>query len=699
MSPRKFTRLVSLVLLAGVASLVLSSCGGGGGQSPSDEVVITPPPENRAPVIEQIFEDITLTLEAGRTVQWESAAIGTHFSDPDDDALKYRATSSNAGSVHITFNPGGPTLVVRALSAGSATVTVTAEDPGGLAASQSFTVTISEPTPPPENRAPVIERRFEDITLTLEPGRTVQWESPAIETHFSDPDDDALRYRATSSNSGVADTVFSQDGSTLIVRAVGTGSATVTLIAEDPSGLAASQSFTVTVNEAAPPPVDHSDTPGGATNLVAGQAVEGRIDPSADVDYFRLRVSEPGAVTVTLTAEPGVEVALLDTAGNILAVAVTASEATVTRELEKGDYFVRVRDREGAANETPYRLVPTFVEAPRLKGNASLTVVVVRGDSGGIVIALTDIIEDPAGGRLTFSIQTTDFPDALGVVLSNQNLRLVAKENAASSYSVTVTATNDQGASREFRFEAKVRSLPRWKEGVSPPPIVAVNASGGRTTVVLADYVEDPDDGPLEFSDPRGQLPAGVTAALTGNSLVIAAQPGATAGRHTLAVTATNVDGLSADFSFEVIVEPFPERIQNGPSLPTLVVGGETTIRLTLYRGSAWGHADVHARPPPGRLSRDEERSGMDDRGTVQCRARRLRLCRDRNHGERSVDGHRVQVSGREAPRQLETRRERRLPHLVPDPHKSCDIHTLWILRSPMRSSERREYGPLAVLL
>ena len=286
---------------------------------------------------------------------------------------------------------------------------------------------------------------------------------------------------------------------------------------------------------------------------------------------------------MTLTAEPGVEVALLDTAGNILAVAVTATEATVTRQIEKDDYFVRVRDKEGNANRTPYRLLPAFVEAPRLRGNASLTVVVVRGDSGGKVITLTDIIEDPAGGRLTFSIQTTDFPDALGVVLSNQNLRLVAKENAASSYPVTVTATNDQGVSREFRFEAKVRSLPRWKEGVSPPPIVAVNASGGRTTVVLADYVEDPDDGPLEFSDPRGQLPAGVTAALTGSSLVIAAQPGATAGRHTLAVTATNVDGLSADFSFEVIVEPFPERIQNGPSLPTLVVGGETTIRLTDY--------------------------------------------------------------------------------------------------------------------
>ena len=62
-----------------------------------DEVMIKPPGENRTPLIEATFEDITLTLEAGRTVQWQSAAIHTYFSDPDNDTLEYRRDDGQRG--------------------------------------------------------------------------------------------------------------------------------------------------------------------------------------------------------------------------------------------------------------------------------------------------------------------------------------------------------------------------------------------------------------------------------------------------------------------------------------------------------------------------------------------------------------------------------------------------------------------------
>ena len=152
MGRRSLAWLTFLVLLAGGASLSLWSCGGGGGSGggssskPRDEVVITPPGEDRAPVIERRLEDITLTLEAGRTVQWESAPIHTYFSDPDNDHLEYRATSYNGSVARVNFRAPGLTLVIRALALGTARVTLTAQDPGGLSVTQSFTVTVNDGT-------------------------------------------------------------------------------------------------------------------------------------------------------------------------------------------------------------------------------------------------------------------------------------------------------------------------------------------------------------------------------------------------------------------------------------------------------------------------------------------------------------------------------------------------------------------------
>ena len=142
-SRKAFVPSFVLVLLTSVVALSLSACGGGSGSQPvrgPDIPYI--PPGNRAPVIEQAFANITLTL-AGSTAQWESGDISAYFSDPDNDRLEYQAEgSSNARVVDVTFSQTGP-LIVRAVDAGTATITVTATDPRGLKVSQSFTVTVS----------------------------------------------------------------------------------------------------------------------------------------------------------------------------------------------------------------------------------------------------------------------------------------------------------------------------------------------------------------------------------------------------------------------------------------------------------------------------------------------------------------------------------------------------------------------------
>ena len=61
------------------------------------------------------------------------------FSDPDDDELTYAAASSRAASVGVLVSGGAVWLVPG--TAGTATVTVTASDPGGLSADQAIAVT------------------------------------------------------------------------------------------------------------------------------------------------------------------------------------------------------------------------------------------------------------------------------------------------------------------------------------------------------------------------------------------------------------------------------------------------------------------------------------------------------------------------------------------------------------------------------
>ena len=91
---------------------------------------------NRAPAAVEDIPDQTLTEGGGpRTID-----VSANFRDPDGDALTYAATSSEPGIVRVTVS--GSQLTLAPEAAGSATVTVTATDPGGESAAQRFGVTV-----------------------------------------------------------------------------------------------------------------------------------------------------------------------------------------------------------------------------------------------------------------------------------------------------------------------------------------------------------------------------------------------------------------------------------------------------------------------------------------------------------------------------------------------------------------------------
>ena len=102
------------------------------------ESVVEPPP-NRAPVAAGAVAPLTLTAGAEQQVN-----IAPLFSDPDGDALIYTASVADATVADVAMSGNTATVVGRA--AGSSTLTLTATDPGGLAASQTASVTVRWPS-------------------------------------------------------------------------------------------------------------------------------------------------------------------------------------------------------------------------------------------------------------------------------------------------------------------------------------------------------------------------------------------------------------------------------------------------------------------------------------------------------------------------------------------------------------------------
>ena len=128
----------STLTIAGVAAgtaTVTVTASDPGGLSAQQSVMVTVERLNRAP--EAVGSIPDQQVSAGQTVTIDASL---YFSDLDGDPLEYAATSSsNAVAVP---SMSGRTLTIAGVAPGMAMVTVTATDPGGLAATQDVNVNV-----------------------------------------------------------------------------------------------------------------------------------------------------------------------------------------------------------------------------------------------------------------------------------------------------------------------------------------------------------------------------------------------------------------------------------------------------------------------------------------------------------------------------------------------------------------------------
>ena len=500
--------LTVTVLAQGEATVTVTARDSGGLSASQDFVVSVP---NRAPVVTEELSDAELFVGDSLAVD-----LAGYFADPDGDVLQYEAETSAPTAAAVAVDGGG--LTVTALAQGEATVTVTARDSGGLAASQDFVVSVP-------NRAPVVTEELSDAELFVGDSLAVD-----LAGYFADPDGDVLQYEAETSAPTAA--AVAVDGGGLTVTALAQGEATVTVTARDSGGRAASQDFVVTVPNRAPVVTEElSDAELFVGDSLAVDLAEYFEDPDGDVILYEAETSAPAAAAVAVDG------------GGLTVTALAQGEVTVT---------VTARDSEGLSASQDF-VVTVPNRAPVVTEELSDAELFV-GDS--LAVDLAEYFEDPDGDVLLYEAETSA-PAAAAVAVDGSGLTVAAL--AQGEATVTVTARDSEGLSGSQDFVVSVPNrAPVVTEELSDAELVVGDTLVGD----LAEYFEDPD-GDVLLYEAETSAPAAAAVAVDGGGLTVTALA---QGEATVTVTARDSGGLSASQDFVVSVAPALTRLTNNPA-------------------------------------------------------------------------------------------------------------------------------------
>ena len=187
--------------------------------------------------------------------------IASYFNDGDGDTLTYSVSPANTSAVNATVTTAdtGPVVIFsKAGGQGSVTATITATDPIGLTATQTLTVYVGQP-PTTVGTIPnrTVGSGWLNITYTID-----------VSSYFSDPNNRALTYSASSSNTSAVSASVAQ-GSTVAFIGIAAGTSTITVTATNTIALSVSSTFTVTV--ASPSTADTVSGLSSTEQLLLGQ--------------------------------------------------------------------------------------------------------------------------------------------------------------------------------------------------------------------------------------------------------------------------------------------------------------------------------------------------------------------------------------------------------------------------------------------
>ncbi len=502
-----------------VAALAVTACDLLGIQPPEE-----PPPANRGPESKGTIPVVPLVVGgAAHTVD-----VAGYFTDPDGDLLTYRATTSNEKAA--TVRAAGSRATITPVAAGTAEITVTATDPGALAATQRFQVTVSN-----RNRAPTAKGTIPELPLVVggSPG-TVD-----VAGYFRDPNGDTLSYAAESSKEEVA-TVRSA-ASTVTVTPLKPGRARITVTATDPGGLSVEQTFDVQVQAASQ----------------GGTAAQGQLP-----DVSLVMLSDPYAIPVQsyFSGPEGEALSYAAESSNEQVATVSTAGSTVTITAKKtGSATVTVTATGSDKVTAEQRFEVTVTNrAPSAQGTIAVAPLVVGGSPGTVDVA--GYFTDPDGHALSYAAESSN--EQVATVRSAGSTVTITPLKPGSAR-ITVTATDPGELTGTQRFEVTVRNRAPTKQGtISLSPLVVGGSPG---TVDAAAYFTDPDGDTLSYAAQSSDTKV-ATAGIGGSTLTVTA---VAAGTAKVTVTASDPGELRATQGFPVTVqEPVQSPPVTDPSVP-----------------------------------------------------------------------------------------------------------------------------------
>ncbi len=363
--------------------------------------------ENAAPMVVGEIEDQTLNV-----VDPAMVSIDGLFMDPDGDTLTYSVESSNTDAATVAIS--GMDVTITGVKVGMTMITVTATDPDGLYAMETFDAVV-------ENSAPMVMNEIEDQTLTV-----VEPAMVSIADTFYDPDGDDLTYSVESSNTDAATVMV--DGMDVTITGVKVGMTTITVTATDPDGLYAMTTFEAEVENAAPMMVgtlDDQEVTRGEPMTVSIAGVF--MDPDGDM------------LTNTASSDDA----------TVASVSVSGDDVTING-LAPGTAMITVTASDPLGLSASGSFMVTVETIPEAVGTIADVTLQVGGEAMNMNIA--QYFEDDDGDALTYAVASEG--EAATVELSGTDLSLAPMTKGSTS--ITLTASDPKGRSATQAFMAMV---------------------------------------------------------------------------------------------------------------------------------------------------------------------------------------------------------------------------------------------------
>lgn len=497
--------LLRIAALSGTGATVSVTARDGNGGVVADAFVVS---LNGAPRVVNPIADQTLRI--GQSFRRTLTASPPVFDDPDGDPLAFAALSRDPGIASVTLLNGELTVTLQSL--GGTTVLVTATDPSGAAAIDSFRVS--------SNRPPVVAAPIPDDTL-LVGGAALELNLAVV---FRDDDGDSLRFTASSSDPTFVLAAVISD-SLLRVQAVDGGLVSVAVRAIDPQGGSVSDTFRVTANT---PPLVSNPLPD--RQLLVGDSTVRDLNAAPAV----FRDDDGDALQYeAVSSNPAVASVRLD--GSVLTVIL----------LQDSDATITVTARDGVGGEVSTAFVVSTNRAPRVVLSIPDQVLTFGGQP--YRIDLSTVFVDDDGDPLTFAVSADD-PGVASASLQGTQLQVSAVGGGVTI--VRASASDPDGAT----------ALDAFQVTVNRPPVVAnaiadqVLLPGNTLAIPLANparpVFSDPDGDVLAFSD-SSDAPGSTTTEIRNDTLFVSTSQ---AAASTVFVRAD--DGRGGSVSDAFVVSP-----------------------------------------------------------------------------------------------------------------------------------------------